>query len=1021
MFENFEKNQLIVTGAYKKLKSYYYYDKSILYNKMRLAMWESDEKTMNNCIYELARFLTTIEGDLDQQYFNVLMKKIDIIPMPKAFQDINGSQKLLSNVVEKDQNLSKVNFFVKAPVELLILDAIWMLMISKIAFDQKSIPRDAYANSLKVWQIFNKNSDLIEGIDFKSNRAFNPYFEQYSAWRNNAFKVVQDRYNIEHDSILISLDIKSYFYSVVFSFDDLPLFLNHDERLSALSPLTNLIRSLYINYTAEMQKYRGAIPADCKKNQCALPIGLFSSMILANLYLREFDIAIKEKLNPAYYGRYVDDILIVVDRLPDMDINVASIMQEAFVKNGLLNLKSDTEYIMLIPKGLSLQKDKIRCVYFDHLEPDAMIKLLCEVSNIKPSVNDGEYIEFMPDIDISVRTFDECAYSLGAQNGAIKVRDFLFSTNNYLATLFITDLIRASKNVDIDKADHRNFIQNQLDQILRFYNFRQAIEYRSAWINVFTLTVINKRLDYFVKFYFQILDAINSINTTGIETIELSKTETILYRIKDALIEQLNLSASIAFAPIKCPQTENEIDSIILSSTYLNYKISFSDIFRNAEDIRNANMFNNHVLSFPLISYIFDHDKCDQSLIDASPSDINNCSPNSQQLLNLSQRKVDLSPRFIHLEEICLFYFVCHYPEGSNPFSGKLDSLIVEFININNLQPTISGIESPFNSTVKKQFNLHRISVPSSRIHVRKNSNTFDTLKIALASINIDEATDVEPVLESPKHGLTPQKKHDLYKLLNEALENGANMIVFPEYFLPLEWLEELHAFSRKNSISIISGIRYLTHKDRAYNYLVVFQPFSAGYGFRYSLPLIREKSHYAPAEILGLAKHHFECQDPSNPTTHLISWKNLNYSDMLCYELTDIEYRYELRHNIELLIVPELNLDTEYFSNIVESTARDLHCFVVQANTSKYGDSRITGPYNSMFKDIIQIKGGENNVLLMGTIDLKELRKNRNSYQIKLQEDKLQVIKTGKLEDHKQKKKLKDPPAGFNKAKEVH
>ena len=399
--------------------------------------------------------------------------------------------------------------------------------------------------------------------------------------------------------------------------------------------------------------------------------------------------------------------------------------------------------------------------------------------------------------------------------------------------------------------------------------------------------------------------------------------------------------------------------------------------------------------------------------------DINNCRQNSKPLLNLSQRKVDLSPRFIILDEICLFYFLCHFPEGGNPYNGKLDLLVSEFFRINNLKPTINSIEKSICNN-RNNFCLHRITVPSSQMNSRMRTERFDTLKIALASINIDEEKDVEPVITSPKFGLTPQKKNELYKLLNEAVKNCVNMIIFPEFFLPIEWFAELHTFSRKNSISIISGLRYLTHANRAYNYLVVFQPFTAGYGYKYSLPLIREKSHYAPAEILGLAKHRFECQDPVHPTTHLIKWKNLNYSDMLCYELTNIEYRYELRQNIELLIVPELNHDTEYFSNIVESTARDLHCFVVQANTSKYGDSRITGPYNSMFKDLIQVKGGENDVLLMGSIDLDELRQNRNTCQKELQQKKYRVFQTGESSDHKQQRKLKNPPAGFDKAKEA-
>ena len=46
-------------------------------------------------------------------------------------------------------------------------------------------------------------------------------------------------------------------------------------------------------------------------NRNVLPIGFLPSNILGNWILTGFDDAIIEKWNPVYYGRYVDDIIIV--------------------------------------------------------------------------------------------------------------------------------------------------------------------------------------------------------------------------------------------------------------------------------------------------------------------------------------------------------------------------------------------------------------------------------------------------------------------------------------------------------------------------------------------------------------------------------------------------------------------------------------------------------------------------------------------------------------------------------------
>lgn len=1015
MFENIEKNKKMILGAYKKIKSYYYYDKTILYNKVSLAMWESSSQLFERRVNRLAEFMCTLEGDIDYGFLTPLLRSVDLIPMPKAFDDTAPEDIgiLIQNSVPKKSTLSKVNFYIKAPVELLVLDAIWMILVGKIAYSQSAISTCAYANKPKLDQLYFDNENLLDGTDFDSNRLFVPYFKQYTAWRNTAFRKIESRYKKKKDSVLISLDLKSYYYSVTFDFDDLPRYLNDDARLTEIASLTRIIRQIYIDYTSEMQKYRGAIPANCQKGQCALPIGLHSSMLIANLYLYELDMAITEQVAPVFYGRYVDDILIVVDKPQDCEITVTSILHETLVRKEIIKPKGSKEYSVLIPNTapnyLTLQANKIRCLYFDHNEPDALINLLCEASNIKVSMSEGMQ---MPDIGFSERSFDEQAYSLGERAGSLKVRDFLFSSNNYEATLFINDLIRASKNVDVSDSKHREFMVEQIGQILKFYNGRQAVEYRSAWINVFSLILINDQYEFFVKFYQQLLNSINEVIAGQLESIESPKSGIVLNRVKDALFEQLKIAASIAIAPLAIEETKAHIIAAIADSTKQIEVSAFSDIFENAKDIRNANLFNNHFSSFPLISYITATLDVNFSLIKARPQDIVYLAKNSDGILPLNERKIQLCPRFIHFDELCLLNFLTHFYEGGNPVSKHIDQLSDVFFKINNLQNAFPSLET--NAEVCDGINLHQLSAP-----INTHKPLSGSLKIALASVWLDEMKDIQPVLKNPVHDLSPRKKQNLYKLLNEARKSNANMIVFPEYYLPIYWIEELYTFSRTNSIAIVCGLRYITNSQRAYNYMVVLQPFRAN-RFNYTIPLFREKNHYAPAEISALAAEHYECKDPESPSIHLIDWDGIKFSDLMCFELTNIEYRYLLRSKIDVLIVPELNKDTAYFSNIVESASRDLHCFVVQANTSKYGDSRITGPYNSLFKDIIKIKGGENNVLLIGTVNCAEIQQKRRDYPNELNEKKRAAWKGNKA-THQDTRSVKGPPAGFYNRKEEH
>ncbi len=93
----------------------------------------------------------------------------------------------------------------------------------------------------------------------------------------------------------------------------------------------------------------------------------------------------------------------------------------------------------------------------------------------------------------------------------------------------------------------------------------------------------------------------------------------------------------------------------------------------------------------------------------------------------------------------------------------------------------------------------------------------------------------------------------------------------------------------------------------------------------------------------------------------------------MLCYEFTDVVSRALYKGKCDIIAAPVFNSDTTYFSNIIDATVRDLHAFIVQANTSIYGDSRVTGPYSRDDKDIFKIKGGKNDYAIIGTINFKE------------------------------------------------
>lgn len=374
--------------------------------------------------------------------------------------------------------------------------------------------------------------------------------------------------------------------------------------------------------------------------------------------------------------------------------------------------------------------------------------------------------------------------------------------------------------------------------------------------------------------------------------------------------------------------------------------------------------------------------------------------------IKLNSRKIHYSPRFIHLNEIFQFAFIRDYDKGGNVFNNNINNLIEKFYKrYNFIGEHLEVTEFPDN--LDGLINTQNITI--------NNYNTkfkSDKLKIAIVSVPItfNWCTNA---LQGTNINITLENKRRLYKLLEKAREEKVHYIVFPEFYLPIVWLDEVIDFAKRAQIGVISGLQYLHLGNNAYNYLVTIQPFEARYSYKYALPIIREKNNYPPKEKKELSNLGYRCTDPEIPNYQIYIVDKIRYSNLLCFELTDIYARSNLKTKINILFAPEYNPDTNYFSSIVTSTSRDLHCFMVQVNTSMYGDSRITGPYCTELKNIVQVKGGCNDVLIVGEIDINGLIEFQDNYNQKLQNEIRQLWEQG-INHTEKPYDFKDLPARF-------
>ena len=964
----------MIQGAYKKLKTYLYYDKTLVFAKKRLAIFESDRNLFVNRLEEIAQNLSME----NTSFFDKLINEVNFRVLPKKFSSSLPESNIVNATVDHSCNISRINFFVDMPLELNIIDFLWTILVGKLIDEHPDILRYSGATAFKS-SLYTSSKDLMEGIDFKSNRAFKPYFGLYTSWRDGAFKTIQNIHP-NSDSLLLCLDLKSFYYSVDFNFNQLDELLNNDPRLQQFSFLTSIIKKIYYAYTKLIIKYKKGVKV--QKNNCVFPIGITSAIVLREIYLYGFDSQIVNALAPKYYNRYVDDILIVLETdhinedSSDDIINKYLINTGLVVKSGAQNLKFSGY------TNIHIQKDKVNCFCFPKNQKTILLDIYADTIHMNSSE-----ANLLPDTDVLNSSFTNTAYNVQNLDISNKIRELGFlRNNNYNATRFVNALLRLVKNTHISK----NVMDKYFEQIEEFYQGSQSVEYSNTWRALFELYLLCGENTRARSLYIKIGEEIKKLNFELLENDEIleKRKNFIRKRLISDLKEKLDISTAL--------------------TTALNYSFGKNKkVLDLAVLFRKSNMLNHSMVAYPLLNYSSTYN---QSLTEV---DLSKLFERSHKVFELDKFKLQWSPRFINTVEFYIASYLHSF--NGNGLSDNPNFIHEKFVEYNHL-----------GDYAREEYFFEYTKEYPKCADVRLKSKNLGNPKIALVNTNI-AVKDAINAIVNPREVLTQEAKIRLFKILNIAKEEKVDILVFPEYYFPLPWLLDISMFALKNNITIITGLQYITVEGRAYNTVCNFVPSITADQFVNGFMLFREKNFYAPDEIIELSKIKHICENQVVPSYFRVNNGRYSYSTILCYEFTDITSRAAMKSKIELLFVPQLNKDTNYFSAIVESTARDLHCFVVQANTSAYGDSRITAPYKTESKNILQIKGGETDVVMIATLDIDELFEKRKNYKTEIEKVaskcyrcKHSSAKTGpspmceKCDNKLSKGKLKGTPPNF-------
>ena len=250
------------------------------------------------------------------------------------------------------------------PVESHIISALWINMIGH-KFDEK-LDKCCYGARLKR----KRNEDQLNPENEKTFNisaigSFNPYFEPYKKWRNDGLKAIRDELEKDKEVIAVSLDLKGYYHfidptSLVNGafIKSLNLKLS-DKELDFTKQLTDFLK----RWSDKASQFGKLVTGKNTDINGGLVIGLTCSRVISNVLLHNWDRKIIEKITPIHYGRYVDDMFLVMRDTSTIK-NSQDLMQFLQARIGKKNIFQDQKDHKLwgIQQGKSIQGNTKICL-----------------------------------------------------------------------------------------------------------------------------------------------------------------------------------------------------------------------------------------------------------------------------------------------------------------------------------------------------------------------------------------------------------------------------------------------------------------------------------------------------------------------------------------------------------------------------------------------------------------------------------------------------------------------------------
>lgn len=863
---------------------------------------------------------------------------------------------------------ASLRLVIRPTVDLQIISALWIIFVGHL-FDAALDRRTSYGNRLR--RTYREPLDKrIEApsVNLSTPGLFAPYFSAYREWREGGLTAMDGALKCGDSVLAITMDIEKFYHRVSPKFLLRPAFLSTIQL--SLSPVERRFTEQLLSAISSWYKQT---PDFKSRPKGALPVGLSASKIIANVLLVEFDRAVVAKLNPLYYARYVDDIFLVLKASPGdhgaqrVTRGIAeSLAPLVSVKvNGVgpdslsLNLPyaEDSELVFAGPK------QKIFSLSSEH-GSDLVHHIR---DQIRQQSSEYRLLPAVPEIGIAMASRALLATpSAALQADALRKADVV-SVRRLGFSLLLSDIetYAADLRPDTWQSTREEFYGLVSRHIVTPSGFFEFFSYIPRVFGLMLSCADTKQAKKLIGELVSVIEILRSTTTLG-DYVRKEAFGLCLEQYALALLQ-----SGLQAATLRSVDLSPGYLSVLRKLKNLSDKVQVPSSIKALESLVKKVLLSDWGRR-PYKEFWFQAQQTDE------------LGPRVPREMEV-RRQLRLGAVRRFRREVTNLK-VPHWPALAFPTRPlRIDEIglvappvLFDPFLFRNVIRFLRGAEVRSNAVLG--FYGGGVTEPLARFNVPGKSRQI--IRVAVTSIGTSDAQWA--CAAKGKHDRSAKRYVAFNGLINRILKerNRPDYIVMPELSIPLRWALRAARKLATNGVSLLAGVEY--HRDRTSrklrnDCLVSLTTFWPGYAS--SVVVLQPKFEPAHGERLELKRLlgkkgvlHKPTGEKAKPI--LYAHRNFFFASLICSDLTNIAHRNELRGAIDALFALEWNPDTKTFSSLVESTANDLHAFVIQANNRRYGDSRIRSPaIQDYARDVVQVKGGISDYYVMGEIDYEQLR----------------------------------------------